>query len=39
MVNSVVDMKMLEDKVLPWLNGSFGERYIFTQDRLQILEI
>ena len=38
-VKSVVYMKMLEDKVLPWLNGSFGERYIFTQDRLQILEI
>ena len=25
-------MKMFEDKVLPWLNESFRERCIFTQD-------
>ena len=31
-VNSVVYMKILEDKVLPWLNESFWEWYIFTQD-------
>ena len=24
-LNSVLYMKILEDKVLPWLNGSFGE--------------
>lgn len=31
-VNSQVYIKMLKDKVLPWVTGAFGNCYIFTQD-------
>lgn len=31
-VNTQVYIKMLDEKVFPWITESFGKRYVFTQD-------